>query len=97
MTKLSTVEIKLLYQFIMKGYSIKLEDKFSIVEEKLPAIDMVRKATLNTIGRFTKRDIRELCPALSLSSVEESLRKLVTTGELKRKGSGKGMCYVHLK
>ena len=31
---------------------------------------IVRKATLNKIGKFTKQDIRELCPALSVSSME---------------------------
>lgn len=57
--------------------------------EKLPAIDMVRKATLNKIGRFTKQDIREFCPSLSISSIEGSLRKMVSSGKLKREGSGK--------
>lgn len=55
----------------------------------MPAIDIVRKATLNKIGKFTKQDIRELCPALSVSSIEGALRKLVKAGELKREGSGK--------
>lgn len=72
-------------------------DRFAIVEEKLPAIDMVRKATLNKIGRFTKQDIREQCPSLSLSSVEGALRKLVAAGELKREGTGKSTCYIRLK
>ena len=67
------------------------------MEEKLPAIDMVRKATQNKIGKFTKQDIRELCPALSVSSIEGSLRKLVKTGELKREGSGKGTYYIRMK
>ena len=73
------------------------EDRFTIVAEKLPAIDMVRKATLNRIGKFTKQDIRELCPSLSISSIEGSLRKMVATGELKREGSGKSTFYVRLK
>ena len=41
---------------------------------------------MNKIGCFTKQDIRELCPALSLSSIEGALRKLVESGELKREG-----------
>lgn len=73
------------------------EDRFSIVEEKLPAIDMVRKATQSKIGRFNKQDIRELCPSLSLSSVEGSLRKLVKSSELKREGSGRSTYYIRLK
>ena len=45
---------------------------------------MVRKASLNKIGRFTKQDIRELCPSLSARSVEGALRKIVSEGELKQ-------------
>ena len=67
------------------------------MEEKLPAIDMVRKASFNKIGRFNKQDIRELCPALSISSIEGALRKMVASGELKREGSGKSTYYIRLK
>lgn len=88
--------IKYLLGTILAAYK-DFEDRFSIVEEKIPAIDMVRKATLNKIGRFTKQDIRELCPTLSVSSIEGGLRKLVKTGELKREGSGKGTYYLRLK
>jgi len=49
------------------------------------------------VGRFTKQDIRELCPSLSISSVEGALRKMVSEGELKREGSGKSTCYYRLK
>ena len=52
---------------------------------------------MNQIGRFTKQDIREQCPSLSLSSVEGALRKLVAAGELKREGTGKSTCYIRLK
>lgn len=88
--------IKYLLGTILAAYR-DFTDRFSIVEEKLPAIEIVRKATMNKIGRFTKQDIRELCPALSLSSVEGSLRKLVATGELKREGVGKSTIYYRLR
>ena len=88
--------IKYLLSTILAAYR-DFADRFAIVEEKLPAIDMVRKAVQNKLGRFTKQDIRELCPSLSLSSVEGALRKLVAAGELKREGSGKSTCYVRLK
>ncbi|HZK69637.1 MAG TPA: Fic family protein [Paludibacter sp.] len=47
--------------------------------------------------RFTKQDIRDLCPSLSVSSIEGSLRKLVSTGELKSEGLGKSTTYIRLK
>lgn len=88
--------IKYLLGTILAAYK-DFEDRFAIVEEKLPATQMVRKASQNKIGRFTKQDIRELCPSLSLSSVEGALRKLVADGELKREGAGKSTCYIRLK
>ena len=88
--------IKYLLGTILAAYK-DFEDRFAIVAEKLPAIEMVRKATYNKIGRFTKQDIRELCPSLSLSSVEGALRKMVAEGELAREGTGKTTCYLRLK
>ena len=88
--------IKYLLGTILAAYK-DFEDRFAIVEEKLPATQMVRKASQNKIGRFTKQDIRELCPSLSLSSVEGALRKMVADGELKREGAGKSTCYIRLK
>ena len=88
--------IKYLLGTVLAAYK-DFEDRFALVETKLPAIEMVRRATLNKIGRFTKQDIRELCPSLSISSIEGALRKLVSSGELKREGSGKNICYYRLK
>ena len=88
--------IKYILGTILAAYK-DFEDRFSIVEEKLPAIEMVRKATLQKIGRFTKQDIRELCPSLSVSSIEGALRKMVAEDEIKREGSGKATCYYRIK
>ena len=67
------------------------------METKLPALEMVRRASKNKIGRFNKQDIRELCPTLSDSSIEGALRKLVSDGELKKEGKGKSTRYYRLK
>lgn len=88
--------VKYILGTILAAYKA-FEDRFSIVEEKLPAIELVRKATLQKLGRFTKQDIRELCPSLSLSSIEGSLRKLVAEGEIKREGVGRATKYIRLK
>ncbi len=72
------------------------EERAVLVETKLPALEMVRHASKTKIGRFTKQDIRELCPTLSDSSIEGALRKLVAAGELKKEGNGRSTCYVRL-
>ncbi len=88
--------IKYILSTILAAYR-DFGDRFLIVEEKLPAIEIVRKATKNKIGRFTKQDIRELCPSLSISSIEGALRKMVNSDELKREGVGKSTHYFRLK
>lgn len=87
--------IKYLLGTILSAYK-DFEERFSLVEEKMSAFETVRKASMNKVGRFTKQDIRELCPSLSLSSIEGALRKLVASGELKREGAGKNICYYRL-
>ena len=88
--------IKYLLGTILAAYR-DFEDRFALVETKLPALETVRRATQNKIGRFSKQDIRELCPSLSISSIEGALRKLVAIGELKREGNGKNIRYFRLK
>jgi Fic family protein len=87
--------IKYLLGTILAAYR-DFEDRFALVEVKRSALDMVRLATQYKIGRFTKQDIRELCPSLSISSIEGSLRKLVDNGEIKREGNGKSTFYYRI-
>lgn len=88
--------VKYLLGTILSAYR-DFADRFAIVETKHSAIEKVRMATQNKIGRFTKQDIREQCPSLSISSVESALRNMVASGELKREGIGKNTCYFRLK
>ena len=87
--------IKYLLGTILAAYK-DFEDRMALVEIKLPALEMVRRASLNKIGRFNKQDMRELCPTLSDSSIEGALRKLVASGELKKEGKGNNTCYFRL-
>ena len=88
--------IKYLLGTILAAYK-DFEDRFALVETRRSALETVRSATMNKIGRFTKQDIRELCPSFSISSIEGALRKLVASGELRREGNGKNICYYRLK
>ena len=88
--------LKYLLGTILAAYK-DFEDRFSLGETKHPALETVRLATQQKIGRFSKQDIRELCPSLSLSSLEGALRKMVASGELRREGNGKITRYYRLK
>ena len=84
--------IKYFLGTVLAAYN-DFEERMDLVEEKLPAIELVRRATQTKIGRFNKQDIRELCPTLSDSSIEGALRKLVDSNELVKEGSGKSTNY----
>lgn len=88
--------IKYILGTVLAAYK-DFEDRFALVDIKRTALETVRMASQSKIGRFTKQDIRELCPSLSLSAIESALRKMVEDGELKREGSGKNICYYRLK
>ena len=88
--------IKYLLGTILAAYK-DFEDRFALVETKLPALEMVRRASMNKIGRFNKQDIRELCPTLKDSTIEKAFRDLILLGEIKKEGKGKNTCYYRLK
>ena len=88
--------IKYLLGTIIAAYR-DFADRATLVEVKLSAKEMINRATMQKIGKFTKQDIRELCPSLSISSVEAGLRELVEAGDIKREGKGRATYYYRLK
>ena len=88
--------IKYLLGTILAAYRA-FGDRFALVEQKRSALETVRLATQQKLGRFTKQDVRDLCPALSLSSVEGALRQLVANGEFRREGKGKNTEYLRIQ
>ena len=85
--------IKYLLQTILAAYR-DFEDRVVMVDEKLPAIETVRRAVYNRIGKFTKSEVMELCPMLSKASVENAIKQLVEQGLLVKHGSGRSTFYT---
>lgn len=73
------------------------EERMELVSDKLPALETVRKVVQTRLGKFTKAEICGLCPSLSASSVEASLRKLTENGELVKQGAGRSTVYIWAK
>ena len=88
--------IKYILGTILSAYK-DFEERFNLIETKKSALEIVREATYIKIGKFTKQDIKELCPSLSISSIEGSLRKLVELEEIARIGKGKNISYYRIK
>ena len=88
--------IKYILGTILAAYK-DFEERFNLIETKKSALEIVREASYIKIGKFTKQDIKELCPSLSISSIEGALRKLIVLGEINRAGQGKNICYYRVK
>lgn len=88
--------IKYLLSTIIAAYR-DFEERMEIVSDKLPALETVRRAVQTRLGKFTKAEILGLCPSLSASSVEASLRKLAANGELVKQGAGRSTVYIRVK
>ncbi len=85
--------IRYLLQTILAAYR-DFESRVDLVDEKLPAIETVRRAVYNKIGKFTKSEVMELCPTLGKTSVETAIKQLVEQGLLVKHGSGRSTFYT---
>lgn len=88
--------IKYLLGTIIAAYR-DFEDRMELVCENVSALDMVKKAILSKIGKFTKMDIVAMCPSLSNSSVENSLKKLAREGMIEKRGASRATYYVKIE
>lgn len=85
--------IKYLLSVILAAYR-ELDERLELVSGKLSAIEVVRRTVERRLGKFTKADIMELCPALGKTSVESSLKQLVDEGVLLKHGKGRATFYT---
>jgi Fic family protein len=85
--------IKYILGTIISAYR-DFEERVELVDEKLLPIDVVRLAIRQKIGKFKKADVLELCPSLSTTSVERSLKTLCDLKEISKHGNGKATYYL---
>lgn len=89
----ATPFIKYMLSIIYHAY-IDFEDRVDMVSEKKSAKQLVEKAVKDKIGKFTKADISELCPTISINSVEKQLTRLLNIKKIEKLGTGKNTYYI---
>lgn len=85
--------IKYMLRIILAAYR-EFEDCVDMISEKLPSLELVRRACEQKIGKFTKTDLMVLCPTIGKSSVENSIKKLVEESVLIKHGNGWAVYYT---
>lgn len=84
---------KYLLGIILSAYR-DFESRVDLFDEKLPTIELVRRAVGDKIGKFTKSEIMEMVPSIGKASVENTLKKLTEDGAIQRHGKGKSTFYT---
>lgn len=88
--------VKYLLGTILAAYR-DFENRVDLVSKKMSAKEMVKHAVNQKIGKFTKKEIMELCPKIRSSSVESSLKELCEDGIVEKHGGGRSTYYIRLK
>ena len=86
-----TAFVKYLLSTIIAAYR-DFDDRIQIVSPI--SLDTVKNAIESRLGKFTKKDILDLCPSLSASTVERHLKKLTAEGYITKHGAGKNTFYA---
>lgn len=86
--------LRFLLSILLSAYR-ELDETVSITTTNGKALQIVSAAIQTKIGKFTKRDIMTLCPSLSDSSVEASLKTLLTQNVIEKHGGGRSTYYTY--
>lgn len=85
--------IKYLLGIILSAYR-DFESRINLTDDKKPALEQVRNAINEKIGKFTKSELKELVPTIGKASIENSLKSLVEENFIERHGKGKATFYT---
>lgn len=85
--------VKYILKIILSAY-IDFEERVDYVDEKIPTINLVRRAVDSKLGKFTKSDVMELVPSVGRATIENMLKQLVEEGYVERYGKGRATFYV---
>lgn len=79
---------------ILKAYQ-EFQDRVEHLHGKaLSKADRIKAVFQKRLGKITKADISALCPDISISTIERTLKEMMDAGEIQKVGSGRGTGYI---
>lgn len=88
-----TLFTKYILGIVLSAYR-DFEERLQIISCKKSAKEMVKEVFNIKIGKITKRDIMDMCPNLSRSTVEKALRELISDKYIAKYGNGPATFYI---
>lgn len=78
----------------VKAYQ-EFQDRVEHLHGKtLSKAERIRAVFSKRIGKISKSDIATLCPDISLTTIERTLKEMLDNGEIQKIGSGRGTGYL---
>ena len=79
---------------IIRAYK-EFQDRFDHLNGKVMSkAERIKAIFGKKLGKVTKNDIASLCPDISISTIERTLRAMLDAGEIKKVGKGRGTGYM---
>lgn len=86
--------VKFYLGVVLKGY-YEFEDRVEYMRHVgMSKPDRVKAVFDRKVGKITKADIVELCPDISLATIENTLYSLLTSGYIEKHGKSRGTYYT---
>lgn len=80
---------------IVKAYQ-EFQDRVEHLHGKtMSKSERIRQVFTKRLGKITKSDIATLCPDISLTTIERTLKEMLDHGEIEKVGIGRGTGYIN--
>lgn len=79
---------------ILKAYQDFQERVEHLQGKTTSKSDRIRQVFDKRVGKITKTDIAVLCPDISITTIERTLKDMLKNGEIQKVGNGRGTGYV---
>ena len=89
----NTPFVKYLLGIILAAYR-EFEERLNLIDDTVSAAEAVENVIRKRLGKFTKSDIQEECPAFARQTIEKAIKELCDRGMIEKKGSGRATYYV---
>lgn len=79
---------------ILAAYRDFEDGAVTVSAAKLTKAERVEKVLQNSIGKITKSEIADVCPDISITTIERVLSTLLKTGRIRKVGGGRSTGYM---
>ncbi|WP_330363851.1 Fic family protein [Proteocatella sphenisci] len=88
--------VKYYLSILLKAYKEFSDRVETVAIDKMSKSERVKDLFDKKIGKLSKREIAEICPDISVTTIEKTLSDLVKDGYIKKVGSGRATAYVKI-